>query len=186
MKPLTGKSRHDVSPGIVQLAYQGPAAVLSADDQPFAITDGTPYKTRLKTVQSHISVDPADNKAPYQLELSDKQASEPVDEREVPQPPDPSNLLAMLRLQVRQSFGATRELFEEVISPYETDVDLFEEDIAAAAKAQEDAAKADAEAAQGETSVLEAKSEAKGRDLADSKSQAKVDPEPKKSDPPKT
>ncbi|AXL14860.1 hypothetical protein [Microviridae sp.] len=56
--------------------------------------------------------------------------TEQIDDRDIPAPPSPNNMLQMLRAKVRAEIGVTREAFTGITSPYETDNALFEEDLA--------------------------------------------------------
>lgn len=103
--------------------------------QPLSIASG-----RFKTTLSGSGVVEIDNpnKAKVSMDVATKgvSTSEQIDDRELPAPPDPSNILQMLRMRVRQDMGVQREAFGEIISPYETDKPSFDDPVIEAPEPQ--------------------------------------------------
>lgn len=138
---MKGKQTIELPYGTHRIEYATPHPILlSVDDRPVEAINTGSGRVVLRKFQGTLQLDPTEPKAQFKFDVTSKksQPGETVDDVPPPQPAPPSNYLAKIRQQVKDSMGIMREEFDRGRTMYETgDIDLFEEDMAPSKQTEE-------------------------------------------------
>lgn len=130
MNKLKGNQDFDLPFGHHAINCQTPFPILvSLDDVPQRVLQAGSNKVVVKG-EGKLSLNPTD-KSEYGVSITSRktQKGEKFDDKPIPEPAPADNYLQMLKQQVRQQMGITRENFANQLTIYETgDYTVFEED----------------------------------------------------------
>lgn len=130
---MKGSNKLELAKGHHTLTYAAMKPVLlSLGGNPEKVVQGHGRLTLRLYAATVLEMDPSDAKDTYSVQVESWPVDrfESQDDRDIPPPPEPSNYLKKLRMQVRRSMGVTREAFDDGPSIYQASVqdrELFEE-----------------------------------------------------------